>query len=207
MKPKNKLSYIWIFFQKLFKRIKLRNLLFLAILMSCNSFAWFIYATKVSNNITAHVRSWNVNFIVGDNNIEETLTFDVESVYPGMTDSFQTIKATNNSDTPATLSYEIVSASILGEEFVVSDTLTSDELTRKIENDYPFKLKVTIENGNMVANGGIAQINFSLVWPYESGNDELDTEWGHKAYIYHENNPDIKSITLVIKVTAIQTNN
>ena len=86
MKPKNKLSYIWIFFQKLFKRIKLRNLLFLAILMSCNSFAWFIYATKVSNNITAHVRSWNVNFIVGDNNIEETLTFDVESVYPGMTD-------------------------------------------------------------------------------------------------------------------------
>ena len=181
--------------------------MFLAILMSCNSFAWFIYATKVSNNITAHVRSWNVNFIVGDNNIEETLTFDVESVYPGMTDSFQTIKATNNSDTPATLSYEIVSASILGEEFVVSDTLTSDELTRKIENDYPFKLKVTIENGNMVANGGIAQINFSLVWPYESGNDELDTEWGHKAYIYHENNPDSKSITLVIKVTAIQTNN
>lgn len=207
MKPKNKLSYIWIFFQKLFKRIKLRNLLFLAILMSCNSFAWFIYATKVSNNITAHVQSWNVNFIVGDNNIEETLTFDVESVYPGMTDSFQTIKATNNSDTSATLSYEIVSASILGEEFVVSDTLTSDELTRKIENDYPFKLKVTIENGNMVANGGTAQINFSLVWPYESGNDELDTEWGHKAYIYHENNPDSKSITLVIKVTAIQANN
>ena len=207
MKPKNKLSYIWIFFQNLFKRIKLRNLLFLAILMSCNSFAWFIYATKVSNNITAHVRSWNVNFIVGDNNIEETLTFDVESVYPGMTDSFQTIKATNNSDTPAILSYEIVSASILGEEFVVSDTLTSDELTRKIENDYPFKLKVTIENGNMVANGGIAQINFSLVWPYESGNDELDTEWGHKAYAYHENNPDSKSITLVIKVTAIQANN
>ncbi len=207
MKPKNKLSYILIFFQKLFKRIKLRNLLFLAILMSCNSFAWFIYATKVSNNITAHVRSWNVNFIVGDNNIEETLTFDVESVYPGMTDSFQTIKATNNSDTPAILSYEIVSASILGEEFVVSDTLTSDELTRKIENDYPFKLKVEIDNGNMTANGGTAQINFSLVWPYESGNDELDTEWGHKAYIYHENNPDSKSITLVIKVTAIQVNN
>ena len=122
MKPKNKLSYIWIFFQKLFKRIKLRNLLFLAILMSCNSFAWFIYATKVSNNITAHVRSWKVNFIVGDNNIEETLTFDVESVYPGMPDSLQVINATNNSDTSATLSYEIVSASILGEEYVVSDT-------------------------------------------------------------------------------------
>ena len=206
MKPKNKLSYIWIFFQKLFKRIKLRNLLFLAILMSCNSFAWFIYATKVSNNITAHVRSWNVNFIVGDNNIEETLTFDVESVYPGMPDSLQVINATNNSDTSATLSYEIVSASILGDEFVVSDTLTSAELTRKIENDYPFKLKVEIDNGNMTPNGGTAQIKFSLVWPFESGDDELDTEWGHKAYAYHENNPDSKSITLVIKVTAIQVN-
>ena len=206
MKPKNKLSYIWIFFQKLFKRIKLRNLLFLAILMSCNSFAWFIYATKVSNNITAHVRSWKVNFIVGDNNIEETLTFDVESVYPGMPDYLQVINETNNSDTSATLSYEIVSASILGDEFVVSDTLTSAELTRKIENDYPFKLKVEIDNGNMTPNGGTAQIKFSLVWPFESGDDELDTEWGHKAYAYHENNPDSKSITLVIKVTAIQVN-
>ncbi|MDD6756526.1 MAG: hypothetical protein PUE33_00485 [bacterium] len=206
MKKQSKLSRILIFFQKLFKRIKLRNLLMLAILMSCNSFAWFIYATKVSNNITAHVRSWNVNFIVGDNNIEETLTFDVESVYPGMPDSLQVINATNNSDTSATLSYEIVSASILGEEYVVSDTLTSAELTRKIENDYPFKLKVEIDNGNMTANGGTAQIKFSLTWPFESGDDELDTEWGHKAYVYHENNPDSKSITLVIKVTAIQVN-
>lgn len=178
----------------------------LAILMSCNSFAWFIYSTKVSNNITAHVRAWNVNFVVGDNDIEETLTFDVESIYPGMPDSLQVINATNNSDTSANLTYEIVSASILDEEYVVSETLTSDELTRKIENDYPFKLNIEIENGNMVSNGGTAQIKFNLVWPFESGNDELDTEWGHKAYIYHENNPDSKSITLVIKVTAVQVN-
>ena len=56
----------------------------------------------------------------------------------------------------------------------------------------------------MDAYTGEATINFSLVWPYESGNDELDTVWGHKAYLFHENNPDKKNISLVIKITASQ---
>ena len=52
----NKVTFLEII-KRLLKKFKLRTLLMLAILLSCNTFAWFIYATKVSNNISAYVRS------------------------------------------------------------------------------------------------------------------------------------------------------
>ena len=48
------------------RRIRLRTIFFLAITLASNSFAWFIYSTKVSNNITAKVKSWHVNFEIGN---------------------------------------------------------------------------------------------------------------------------------------------
>ena len=200
----NKVTFLEII-KRVLKKIKLRTLLMLAILLSCNTFAWFIYATKVSNNISAYVRSWKVNFIVGDNNIEETLSFDIESVYPGMPDTEQVITAENDSDLRANLAYEIVSASILGETYT-TDTMTSAEIEELIKIKYPFKLNIEIENGSMEANGGKDNINFNFTWPFESGDDELDTKWGYKAYQYKEENPDSKSIILIIKVTATQVN-
>ncbi len=200
----NKVTFLEII-KRVLKKIKLRTLLMLAILLSCNTFAWFIYATKVSNNISAYVRSWKVNFIVGDNNIEETLSFDIESVYPGMPDTEQVITAENDSDLRANLEYEIVSASILGETYT-TDTMTSAEIEELIKTKYPFKLNIEIENGSMEAKGGKDNINFNFTWPFESGDDELDTKWGYKAYQYKEENPDSKSIILIIKVTATQVN-
>ena len=200
----NKVTFLEII-KRLLKKIKLRTLLMLAILLSCNTFAWFIYATKVSNNISAYVRSWKVNFIVGDNNIEETLSFDIESVYPGMPDTEQVITAENDSDLRANLEYEIVSASILGETYT-TDTMTSAEIEELIKIKYPFKLNIEIENGSMEAKGGKDNIKFNFTWPFESGDDELDTKWGYKAYQYKEENPDSKSIILIIKVTATQVN-
>ena len=200
---KNKVTFKEII-KRIFKRIKLRTLFLLAILLSCNTFAWFIYATRVSNNISAYVKSWKVNFIVGENNIEETLSFDIESIYPGMEDTNQVITAQNDSDLSANLSYEIVSATIFGET-ISTDTMTPTEIEEYIANTYPFKLTIQVENGNMTANGGRDNISFRFSWPYESGDDELDTKWGYKAYQYKEENPDSKSIILVIKVMATQS--
>jgi len=204
MSNKFKSSFFWKFSKRLIKRIKLRNLLLIAILFSSNTFAWFLYATKVSSSITAHVKSWNVNFVVENNDIEETLTFNVESIYPGMPNATQEMKANNYGDTPAKIEYSIISVEILGEQYAASDTLTNDDLVSMLENDFPFSIIITIDNDYMEAHTGESTINFSLVWPYESGNDEFDTIWGHKAYTFHENNPDKESISLVIKVIATQ---
>ena len=60
------------------RRIRLRTLFLLAITLASNSFAWFVYSTKVSNNITARVKSWHVNFEVGSGEeIEEYLEINM----------------------------------------------------------------------------------------------------------------------------------
>lgn len=205
MVEKFKNSFLGIFLKRLSKRIKLKTLLLFAILLSSNSFAWFLYATKVSNNITAYVKSWNVDFVVGDNNIEETVVFDVESLYPGMEDTFQQIHATNNGDTAARLEYRLESVTILGQMYTVSENMTNADLLDMVENDFPFSFSISSTNDFMEPYVGEATVDFRLTWPYESGNDELDTYWGQKAYEFNKNYPDEKSIKIVIRIMATQT--
>ena len=43
------------------KRFRLRHILFVAIIISANTFAWFIYMDKISSDIDVRVKSWNVS--------------------------------------------------------------------------------------------------------------------------------------------------
>ena len=44
------------------KRFKLSYLLFIALLLVSNSFAWFIYMNKIDSDIDVKVKAWNVSF-------------------------------------------------------------------------------------------------------------------------------------------------
>ena len=48
---------------RILKKIKIKNLVILICLLAFNTYAWFIYTTKVSLDMTAHVSSWDVDFI------------------------------------------------------------------------------------------------------------------------------------------------
>lgn len=48
---------------KIIKKIKLKNLISLICIFAFNTYAWFIYTTKVSTDLTAHVSAWNVDFV------------------------------------------------------------------------------------------------------------------------------------------------
>ncbi len=48
---------------KVLKKIKLRNLLILIVLLAFNTYAWFVYTTKVSTGLNAHVSAWDVEFV------------------------------------------------------------------------------------------------------------------------------------------------
>ena len=126
--------------KRVLKKVKLSTVLLLFFLLSTNVFAWFIYTTKVDSNITAHVKAWNVSFTVGSTELSQEINFDITEVYPGMTPYHQKITATNNSETKAKFTYEIISASILGETYKTGSNLTSEELSQKLANDYPFKV-------------------------------------------------------------------
>lgn len=199
------------------KSIKLSRLIFLIVLLASNTFAWFIYATKVDSNVSVHVRAWNVVFEVGDNEVANTINLTVDSIYPGMDDYEYEIKAYNKSEVNAKLSYQVLEANILGTEYkskeyketlgetVNEDDLTSLELEQKLLNDYPFSISISTSSDVIELENGVETYTLSVIWPFESNHDDIDTLWGSNAYQYKESNPSSPSITLKVKITITQS--
>src|SRR5574344_2016988 len=138
--------------ERIKKVLKPRHIIVLILLLVANSFAWFIYSTRVSNTMTAHVRAWDVLFESGDSPITDYITVTVDNMYPGMTAYHYELKAYNKSEVGATLTYTVLSANILGttyttvegraanNEAAVATDLTSDELVTKLKTGYPFAI-------------------------------------------------------------------
>lgn len=201
---KKKLTFFQIV-KLIFKRMKLSTLLLIAITIACNTFAWFLYATEVSTGVKAHVKAWNVLFTSNDNTIEEYVQFVIPSIYPGMETFQDSIKAFNRGEHGAKINYEIVEAKILGVSYRVDGvTLTSDMLANKLAGDFPFSINLELSNDMMNASSGVSTFSIDVSWPYESGDDSVDTYWGNKSYEYSSNNPGEDSIVLNIKISAVQ---
>ena len=195
------------------------KLIFLIVLIASNTFAWFIYATKIDSNVSVHVRAWNVMFEAGDNIVTDVINLTVDSIYPGMDDYEYEIKAYNRSDVSASLSYQILSARILDQEYIsvegrsalgeepVATDLTSLQLENKLRNDYPFSISIGISNEVIDLGDGEESYTLSVVWPYENNHDDIDTLWGINSYQYKESNPTQPSITLKVKIIITQNPN
>src|SRR5574344_491029 len=87
----------------IFKYVTLKTLIILVVLCVFNSYAWFIFATRASMNLTVHVSSWNINFKVGDEVVSTNMIIDVGKIYPGMNNFQKVITVTNTGETQATL--------------------------------------------------------------------------------------------------------
>lgn len=194
-----------VIFEILRKRVKLSTLVLLIVLLSFNSFAWFIYATKVSGSISAHISSWNIEFKSGNGETETNINFDVEKIYPGMDTYKKEITVNNSGEFKATIYYEIKKIEILGQVYQVDNDTTSEELLNMISEEFPFKILINIENELEIEENSTASFEISVVWPFESGNDELDTMWGEKAYEYYSVNPNSNSLHIEMKIMAIQS--
>ena len=188
--------------KKLFKKVKLRTIFLLAITLASNSFAWFIYTTKVSSNISAKVREWNVTFDVNGQTVEKTIEINIDSLYPGMESYSQTLTASNSGEARAQITYEVITAKVLGDDLMTLG-YTDAEIVNYLRSNYPFSIDFNVSN-DIIQSNGEETITISVSWPYESGHDEEDTKWGSLAYTYHQNYPDIPSIDLSIKITAYQ---
>ena len=174
-------------FIKIIKKVKIKNMLILILLILFNAYAWFIYATRVSTDITAHVSSWNVEF-VGD---------DVE----------KTVEVHNKGETPAVLDYEIKELKVMGETFTVDEENgpTTQDMITKMNTEYPFKINIEKDDKQLSEGTGNGKFIISLDWNFESGDDEADTIWGNKAYEFYELHPDENSIELKLTLIATQS--
>lgn len=191
---------------RVLKKIKIRNLIILILLLAFNTYAWFIYASKVSMDLTVHVSSWNVEFLAGDGEVITNIEVQVERIYPGMDDFTHTVEVHNKGETLVDLSYEISEISIMGETYKTDETTTSSDLEEMIRTTYPFTISITKDTNDTIMQNQKGNFTISVVWPYESGNDELDTTWGNKAYEYYALNPGGECIELKIKLIATQKN-
>ena len=200
------------------KKFIILRLIFILFLVVGNTFAWFIYTTKVDNKIDVHVRAWNVLFQAGEQAVEDYINLDVDSIYPGMEDYVYSLQAKNQGDVDATLSYEVLEARIFDDTYITVEgreskkeeaqegDMTSAELLNKLANDYPFTITVGLSSTSISSHDGVATYNFTVVWPFETGDDEEDTRWGIIASNYKKSHPDLSSITLRIKVIITQNN-
>lgn len=188
---------------KIIKKVKLKTIILLIVFLSFNSYAWFIYATKVSSGISAHITSWNVKFRAGEKEVTTNVVFEVDKIYPGMEPQMKTLTAYNVGEMKALLKYNIRTIRILDETYTVSETFTQDKLIEKL-NEYPFKLTFAIDNTNLDEENGSADFDIKLVWNFESGDDALDTKWGEMAYEYNKNHPSSSSIYVEVDVSATQ---
>ena len=206
MSSKKKLT-IFEILKIVFKRVRLSTLILLVITLSSTTFAWFIYATKVSTGITAHIDAWDIMFTQANTPVEEYISFNIPSIRPGMPNYTDSVTAYNRGERDAEISYEIVSVKILGTLYTTDDVLTSAQMINNLAHNYPFKITFDLTNEDIDATTGSSTFTIYAEWPFESGNDALDTYWGNKSYQYHADYPDEPSIEMTIKISAIQINN
>lgn len=186
------------------KYVKLHTLIILIVLLAFNSYAWFIFATKVSGGLSAHVTSWDVVFQVGEEDSVTNIVIDVSNIFPGMEDYQKNITVKNTGETIADISYQFQSLTVLGDTYELGEDYTQEQLDNKIANDYPFKITVDVDKGELETVNGHGEFTISVVWPYESGNDEIDTYWGQRAYEYNKEEPNGTSLQLVLQLIAQQ---
>ena len=199
------------------KIVKPSRLIFLILLLASNTLAWFIYATKVDNNISVHVKACDIVLEAGNTTVSNIINLDVGNIYPGMTDYEYQITAYNRSEVSADMSYQILEARILDQTYVtvegrenlgqspVETDLTSAQLENKLGNDYPFSITIDLSAIYMELEQGEETYTVRVVWPYENNQDALDTQWGIAAAEYKESNPTSSSIALKIKLLITQS--
>ena len=203
--------------QALKKVVKPKTIFFIIILLTANTFAWFIYNTMVDVDINARIRAWNIQLEAGDNQIVDYLNIEIEDMFPGMAEFHYLITAQNHSEVNASVIYTLLELDLVGHEFITiegrvmrgepieSTDLSSDQLIDRLANFYPFSFVFDLNNNELEAGIGIADFDIKVNWPFESGRDAEDTFWGIQAANYRALYPTRPSITLKLRITISQT--
>lgn len=200
------------------KKLLLARLLFVILLIVANSFAWFIFATRATTDVSVHVRGWNVILKNGDQEVSDFITINIDSLYPGMDDYLYELEINNHSEIGANVVYEIYEARIMDTNYIsregryalgqsaLSTDMTSSQLIDHLKTQYPFKFDFILTNSSVSQDNGKEYFKLTVKWPFESNDDETDTLWGIKASQYKSSNPTNPSIALKIRIVVTQAN-
>ncbi len=191
--------------RKIIKYINPKTMIILILLLVFNAYAWFIYATRASLDLTTHVAAWEINFDAGEHETTTGVVIEIDRIYPGMDDYVKEINVYNRGELLANLDYKITSINILGDTYEVGENYTSEDL-QNILDSYPFKITVETTSDQIAAENGEGKFIIKVIWPFESGDDEADTYWGNRSADFQKNNPQEKGLKVSFELTATQNN-
>lgn len=167
---------------KKLKKLNFATVFFFIMSLISTTFAWFAFSNVVNNNMEINVKSWQVNINDSEGALSNKLDIKIDSFYPGSELTSKTINIKNTGDLPSTISFKINYLRIFDKEF---DTTNQEELFDKISQEYPFTINFNLDS-NYLDNDYDTNFTYSIIWPLDSGNDSLDTEWGTNAYNFYE---------------------
>lgn len=199
---------------KAFLKANIMSLFFIVVSLISGTLAWFAYSGLSDVATEIDIRAWSIE--IDKDTTSKNITISLPEISPGMETMSEIINIKNSGDSDALIKYTIVSARILDAEednYVVSDDLTTKEVEDALANKYPFQINAALKKEYVLKKGGESSLEVSVAWPFDSGDDDLDSLWGTKAYDFLINEAEksensdykIKSpIEIVIKLTAEQ---
>lgn len=196
---------------KLYLKLNLMSLFFVAISFVSITLAWFAYSGLSSATVDVDIKAWNIEFKNGEQVVSNEIVISLSDIHPGMDTELKDVDISNLGDSDAQISYNIKSVRFFN---YVLNNASNEELTDKLSHDYPFHINMNLDKDYALAHGDSSKFNVSISWPLDSNNDKLDSEWGNKAYQFYmeeqqkkQDNPDYEirpSLEVIIEIKAEQ---
>lgn len=175
---------------KRYLKLNLMSLFFVGVSFISITLAWFAYSGLITAKTEINVKAWNIEFNKDGTVVSNELSIVLDDIYPGMETISENIDIKNLGDTAAAVSYEITSARILDDTLTETD---QDALKDTLSHGYPFHIDMSLSNNFIHANDGTGDFTIAVSWPFESDNDEADSEWGNKAYDFQKSEAALKA--------------
>ena len=196
---------------RVYAKFNLLSLFLVAVSFISITLAWFAYSGIAGVGTEIDVQAWQIEFKKDSNVVTNDIVISLSDIYPGMETVSEKVEIHNMGDSNAQISYSIQSARILDNEYANVD---ADILEDKLSHDFPFHLNIGLSKDFVLAKGDSSQIEVSVSWPLDAGDDELDSDWGNAAFECQseenkktEENPDYhmrSTLQVVISVKAEQ---
>lgn len=169
--------------RRVYVKLNLLSLFFIAVSLTSITLAWFAYSGIASVDTEIDVKAWYIEFQKDSNVVTNDIVISLSDIYPGMETVSEKVDINNMGDSDAHVSYSIESARILDEELVGIDPLLLED---KLSHEYPFHININLSKNFVLAKDDHGQFEVSVSWPLDSDNDELDSDWGNRAFAFQE---------------------
>ncbi len=169
---------------KRYLKLNIMSLFFTGISFISITLAWFAYSGLATVETTINVKAWQIQFTKNEQVQSNNIVVSLNDISPGMQVKSEVIDINNLGDDDALIDYEIKSARVFDEVITINNE--QDKIEDILSHDYPFHINMSLSDHHANAHDGIGEFTISVSWPLDSGNDELDSIWGQRAYEFNQ---------------------